>query len=76
MLKKNEKRMRFNFFTTKLENLISSSNGKINTDELNDYSIKVYKYIKKKHKKLLENIIIEKSDFGKNHFCIQLKTKK
>lgn len=67
--------MKLNNLKTKLKNLISSSNGKINTDELNDYSIKVYKYIKKNHGKLLENIILEKSDFGKNHICIELKTK-
>jgi hypothetical protein len=48
--------MILNYLKTKFENLITSSNAKINLDELNDYSIKVYKYLKKYHKELLKNI--------------------
>ena len=67
--------MKFNYLKTKLENLITSSNAKFNSDELNDYSIKVYKYLKKHHKKLLKNISLQPSDFGKNHIFIELITK-
>jgi len=67
--------MKFNYLKTKLENLITSSNSKINSDELNDYSLKVYEYVKKNHNKLIKNIKLHKSDFGKNHICIELITK-
>jgi hypothetical protein len=67
--------MVLNYLKAKLENLITSSNGRINSDELNDYSIKVYNYLKKYHKKLVENITLQKSDFGKNHIFIELITK-
>jgi hypothetical protein len=67
--------MILNYLKTKLENLITSSNDKINLDELNDYSIKVYKYLKKYHKELLKNISLQTSDFGKKHIIIELITK-
>ena len=46
----------------------------INSDELNDYSNKVYEYLKKNNIKLLENISLQTSDFGKNHIFIELIT--
>jgi hypothetical protein len=67
--------MKFSSLKTKIENLISSSNEKINSEELNDYSVKVYKYLKKNHTKLIENSKLQKSDFGKNHIYIELITK-
>jgi len=47
----------------------------ISSNELNDYSNKVYEYLKKNNSKLLENISLQPSDFGKNHIFIELITK-
>lgn len=47
----------------------------INSYELNDYSNKVYEYLKKNNSKLFENISLQPSDFGKNHIVIELITK-
>ncbi|MBS7230898.1 hypothetical protein KHA90_07660 [Flavobacterium psychroterrae] len=47
----------------------------INSNELNDYSNKVYEYLKKNNSKLLENISLQPSDFGKNHIFIELRSK-
>ena len=47
----------------------------INSNELNDYSNKVYEYLKKNNSKLLENISLKPSDFGRNHIFIELITK-
>ena len=57
------------------KNLFTSSKDKVNVNELNDYSFKVYKYLKKNHKELLRNVSLEKSNFGKNYISIELKTK-
>lgn len=46
----------------------------INLTELNNYSYKVYKYLKKNNRKLLENLSLQASDFGKNHIFIELIT--
>lgn len=67
--------MILNYLKTKLENLITSSIDNINSDELNEYSIKVYKYLKKYHRKLLKNISLEKSNCGKNYIFIELTSK-
>ena len=47
----------------------------LNVNELNEYSQKVYKYLKKHHKELLKNISLEKSNFGKKYISLELKTK-
>ncbi|WP_432672156.1 hypothetical protein [Flavobacterium sp. SM2513] len=47
----------------------------INSNELNVYSNKVYDYFKKNNSKLLENISLQPSEFGKNHIFIELITK-
>lgn len=46
----------------------------INSNELNDYSNKVYDYLKKNNSELLENISLQPSDFEKNHIVIELKS--
>lgn len=47
----------------------------INSNELNDYSNKVYDYLKKNNRELIENISLQPSDFGKNYIIIKLKSK-
>lgn len=47
----------------------------IDSNELNDYSNKVYEYLKKNNTQLLENILLQPSDFGKNHIYVELITK-
>ena len=44
-------------------------------EELNDYSLKVYKYLKRHNKEFLKNISLEKSNFGKKYISIELKPK-
>ena len=73
--KTEEKPMILIYLKEKLKNLITSSNASINAEELNDYSLKVYKYLKTYHKNLLENVTLKKSDFGKKHIFIELITK-
>ncbi|BAO54071.1 hypothetical protein [Nonlabens marinus] len=46
----------------------------INTNDLNEYSNKVYAYLIKKHSNLVENISIHPSDFGKNHLRLEIKS--
>ena len=42
-------------------------------EELNDYSKKVYNYLKANHNALLDNISLHSSDFGKNYLLIEIK---
>ncbi|WP_147239417.1 hypothetical protein [Tenacibaculum sp. E3R01] len=43
-------------------------------ESLNDYSAKVFDYLKKNHPELLEFSKIYKSDFGKNYLSIEIET--
>ena len=45
----------------------------INPEELNDYSKKVYNYLKANHYALLDNISLHSSDFGKNYLLVQIR---
>ncbi|WP_162127694.1 hypothetical protein [Flavobacterium phycosphaerae] len=59
----------------KIYNFFNIPKDEFNLNELNDYSLKVYKYLKKHHKELLKNITLEKSNFGKKYILLELKTK-
>ena len=56
-------------------NFFNLPKDEFNLNELNEYSLKVYKYLKKHHKELLKNISLEKSNFGKKYISLELKTK-
>lgn len=47
----------------------------INPNELNEYSKKVYYYLKKESNILIEKISLHPSDFGKNYLLIELDPK-
>ena len=61
--------IKYNFY-----NFFNLQKDEFNLEELNEYSHKVYKYLKKHHKELLKNITLEKSNFGKNYIYVELKT--
>jgi len=46
----------------------------INLSELNDYSIRVYEYLKIYNCELLKNISLQPSDFGKNYIFLEFIT--
>ena len=66
MILNNLKNSIYNFFRLKKNDL--------NLNELNDYSLKVYKYLKRHHNNLLKHISLEKSNFGKKYISLELKT--
>ena len=67
--------MIFSDLKNNLYNFFNLPKDEFNLNELNDYSLKVYKYLKKHHKELLKNIRLEKSNFGKKFILLELKTK-